>query len=178
MKNEKKEIPYYWYEGVKGVIFNNLFVLKGGYKMSCCICDMETISVIAKGFTSYGYIGNIYACYQANDFVQPKCSIWDKTPLRQAIGQSLLNQNYRAFNYRYNEDNKPPKFVYTDIEINEGLLYGCISCYEYQACETEDYYKSNVHYSLVNLQHVIVKRLLEKVGQEAPYGYNGYNMFV
>lgn len=143
--------------------------------MSCYVCDMGTISVIVKGFIKYGYSGRV-AQYFADDYIEPAQGIYDIQALRQAIGQSLLNQNYNSVNCRYNEDTKPLKFQYIDVEINEGLVYGCMRCYEYQARETEDYYNSNIHFSLVKLQHVLVKRLLEKVGQEAPYGYNGHNM--
>lgn len=144
--------------------------------MSCFICDMETISVIVKGFIKYGYTGRI-AQYCADDYTEPAQGIYDIQALRQAIGQSLLNQNYNSVNCRYNEDTKPLKFQYIDVEINEGILYGCIHCYEYQSCETEDYYNSDIHFSLERLQNVIMERLLREAGQEAPYGYNSYNMF-
>ena len=141
--------------------------------MSCYICDMETISVIVKGFIQYGYIGR-HAQYCADDFTEP--DILNREALRQAIGQSLLNQNYKSVNCRYNEDNKPPKFQYVDVDINEGLVYGCLHCYEYQACVTDDYFTSDIYYSLNSLENVITERLLRQVGQEAPYGYDGHNM--
>lgn len=143
--------------------------------MSCYVCDMETISVIVKGFVQYGYIGH-HAQYCADDFTKPAQGIFDIQALRQAIGQSLLNQNYKSVNCRYDEDNKPPKFQYVDVKINEGLVYGCMRCYEYQAHETDDYFTSDVHYSLNRLENVITERLLRQVGQEAPWGYV-YNMF-
>ena len=144
--------------------------------MSCFICNVETISVIVKGFTDLCYNGR-HAQYRADDYADLKQSIIsDLQIMRDAIGQSLLNQNYNSVNCRYAEDTKPPKFQYVDIDINEGILYGCIKCYEYQACESDDYFKSKIHFSLVRLQELIIKRLLKKAGQESPYGYNGYNM--
>jgi len=88
--------------------------------VSAYIVNDETISVIVKGFVEYD------VDYTADDYRPDRCS----------IGQSLLNQNYKSVNYRYNESTKPHSFQYTNININEGMLLGCIDCYEYQACET------------------------------------------
>lgn len=141
--------------------------------MSGSICDVNTISVIVKAFTSPFY--SRYAHYRADDYADFQYSA-NSQAMRNAIGQSLLNQNCNSVNCRYEEDNKPPKFQYIDVEINEGLLYGCIRYYENQASDTENYYNSKIHFSLVRLQEIALERLLKKAGQKAPFGYNGHNI--
>jgi hypothetical protein len=57
------------------------------------------------------------------------------------IGQILLNENYRSVNSRYTGNDTAPAYKFkrlihsnTPVEI----LKAC-SCYDYQACETDDY---------------------------------------
>nr|DAQ07360.1 MAG TPA: hypothetical protein [Caudoviricetes sp.] len=96
----------------------------------------------------------------------------------QKVGQILLNQNYRSVNYRYNEDAKPHKFQMTykfddkgyrdDFALGE--RFGCVKCYEYQACETPDYEKSEIHRVLAYLKDDIAEKMIEKLGQEMTWG--------
>ena len=57
-----------------------------------------------------------------------------------AVGQLLLDENYRSVNYRYSENNPAPRFfyrtlrAYTPVEI----IKACDS-YRYQSCETDDW---------------------------------------
>lgn len=126
--------------------------------MSAYIVNDETISVIAKGFVEYG-VG-----YTAEDYHSERKDKFHN------IGQSLLNQNYKSVNYRYKESTKPRSFQYTNIDINEGMLFGCINCYEYQACETPNFYKSDIYGSLVCLKRAILEKLIKEKGQEIPWG--------
>ena len=57
--------------------------------MSCYVVDYETISVIVKGFEMYG------VDYEAENYVRPIQIIIALNELRNAIGQSLLDQNYK-----------------------------------------------------------------------------------
>lgn len=57
------------------------------------------------------------------------------------IGQMLLDQNYRSVNFRYNESETAPKYVfrhYTRAMSPVQIIKAC-NCYDYQACETDDY---------------------------------------
>lgn len=123
--------------------------------MSAYIVNDETISVITKGFVEYD------VDYTAEDYRPDRCS----------IGQSLLNQNYKSVNYRYRESEYPHDFHYTDLDINEGMLLGCIDCYEYQACETPDFFNSPIHTCLLRLKQAILEKLIKEKGQEIPWGY-------
>ena len=68
------------------------------------------------------------------------------------------------------------KFEYKNIEVNQGMILGCIECYEYQACETDGYFNSAIHWSLVNLKEAMLKRYIKNDGYEIPYGYDGHDM--
>ncbi len=138
--------------------------------MSCNIVSNETISVLAKAFVDYG------VDYRADNYHPQKTIIIMMNTLRQEIGQSLLEQNYKSYNYRYREENSVPVFNYTDLEIDEGLVYGCIRDFCYQASENPDWEHSDCYYSLKDLQEQLLKRLLKKAGQKAPYGYGGFDL--
>ena len=137
--------------------------------MSAYIVSDETVSVIVKAFEVYkvNYIGEGY-----NEF---KIDNLDKK--RQAIGQSLLNQNYKSVNYRYREYDEPHKFRFTDInlmvngKLDKGLIVGCIDCYNYQACETEDYWQSHIYHSLRWLKDKILDQYIKQDGFEKSWGY-------
>lgn len=133
--------------------------------MSAYIVDNKTISAIAKGFEVYGVI------YEAEDYINPMQVIYNAKGILNGIGQSLLNQNYKSVNYRYSENTKTPKFEYEDVEINEGILLGCIECYEYQACETSDYFESDIHESLSRLKNAMLQKMIKAKGQQIPWGY-------
>ena len=138
--------------------------------MSAYIVDNKTISAIAKAFVDY------QVTFNADGYIRPIQIIVNLNELRQGIGQSLLNQNYASVNYRYNEDTEVPKFEYEDVEIDEGIVYGCIRCYEYQACETQGYYYSWLHTSLAELEREILERLIRAKGLAAPWGYDGHDI--
>ena len=98
----------------------------------------------------------------------------DLDKVRNRIGQSLLNQNYRSVNYRYDENNEIPEYKYEDVEINLATVFGCIKCYEYQACETKDFYTTELYKSLLRLIDTIARRAITTLGMKIPYGYNNY----
>ena len=135
--------------------------------MSAYIVNMETISVIADAFSKYGI------AYKGEYYEPPACAwLIDIDDERRRIGQSLLCQNYASVNYRYSEDESAPDFEYKEVEWDFGTLLGCIQCYEYQACETPDYYESEIHKSLDEMKKDMLPRIIEGVlHQEIPWGY-------
>jgi hypothetical protein len=138
--------------------------------MSAYIVNMETISVLAKAFVQY------HVAFTAEGYEKPIQIIINYRELYDGIGQALLDQNYRSVNARYDEDTKTPKFRYANVEIDEGMVYGCICCYDYQACETEDYFESDLYRSLQRLKNKLLERLLSRKGLKAPWGYGGHNI--
>ena len=137
--------------------------------MSAFIVSDDTISVLARAFVDY------QVPFHDGTYNEPRMIIFKDEELKR-IGQSLVNQNYRSVNFRYQEEQEPSEFVPTEVEFDEGTVYGCIACYEYQACETADYYESEIHNSLVRLQKSLLERLLRKCEMKAPYGYHGFDM--
>lgn len=132
--------------------------------MSAYVVNDETITVIAGGLVEYGIEcrGVQFDTMQlifVNERIKP-------------IGQWLLDQNYRSVNYRYREENEVPEFDPVRVgSVDAGTLLGCIECYEYQACETDDYETSEIHLALVRLKDAMLKRFIQVQGYEIPWGY-------
>jgi hypothetical protein len=139
--------------------------------MSCFICNNETITVIAKAFVDYGVPFHGLPPKSDIDII-----LVDINKEVKSIGQALLEQNYASVNARYNEDTKTPEFTPSYIEYNEGTVMGCIECYEYQACETDDWDDCWVRRNLSHLKDAIIRRMCRKLGYEVPYGYGGHNI--
>lgn len=94
---------------------------------------INTLITSALFASRYGYNfgvvhNNQYKTYHFND--------------TDILGQILVNQNYKSVNYRYDENEIPYKyhFKYTEAEAIQ-ILKAC-DCYDYQSCETEDYYST------------------------------------
>ena len=133
--------------------------------MSAYIVSNETISALVRGFEIYN------TRLLADDYIQNTSWIIDLNEERQKMGQALLNLNTKSVNYRYNEDEPAPKFEFKDVEVNPCIIYGCIQCYNYQTCELDDYYQSQVYKSLQDLKENMLKRVVEDQYGEYPWGY-------
>ena len=133
--------------------------------MSAYIVNDKTVSVIVKAFEIYNITHYSNDC---NEFIEKK---------RQAIGQRLVDQNYRSVNYRYIDQMTSHKFAFTDInlmvngKLDTGLIVGCIDCYNYQACETDDYWQSHIYHSLRWLKDTILNQYIKQDGFEKSWGY-------
>ncbi len=134
--------------------------------MSCYVVNNKTISAIVDGILNYN------VDYRADNYNAPVQVIIDLQKLRNAIGQSLLDQNWDSVNYRYCMHDVAPKFEYERVEVNPGIILGCVQCYEYQAGETKRYLESALHFSLQELVNKMLERYIEKDGFEIPWGYN------
>ena len=140
--------------------------------MSAYIVDNKTISAIVKGIEQYN------VDYRAENYTAPVQIIINLQQMRNAIGQSLLDQNYKSVNYRYGEDTITPKFTFEDekntVAFNDGIpgiILGCIKCYNYQTCETSDYFTSDLYYSLQELKTAMLERYIANEGFDIPWGY-------
>lgn len=138
--------------------------------MSAYVVDNKTISALAKAFEQYE------VRYEAENYVDTNPfktnAFVDLGALRHDIGQSLLDQNYKSVNYRYSEDTPTPPFTFEDVDIDEGVVYGCIRCYNYQACETDDYFDSYIFKSLEQLKAKMLERLIRRCGMSTDgWGY-------
>ena len=135
--------------------------------MSAYVVNDETISVLVDAFERFTDRDREYDFY-------PKEKGWliDLNKERQAMGQALLDYNYKSVNYRYNENEKPRKFVYRCLEDSYKLniIIGCIHCYNYQACEPDDYYESIIYKNLQRLKEIMLDRICQRDG-EMTWGY-------
>lgn len=140
--------------------------------MSCFICDDETISALVKGFNAYGVL------FAKDDFRSDSMR-YSRYKKFKLMGQFLLEENIKAYNQRYGgqlEGHERMDFNFMDVSINEGIVYGCIRCYNYQLLELPGWESSDICFSLERLQSKVVRRLIDKCGQEEFWGYpNEFN---
>ena len=94
----------------------------------------------------------------------------DVKEMRNAIGQSLLDANYDSVNYRYDENRKAPTYVYSEDALYESCkngtyladVYSAIQEYNYQACETENYFESDLYQTLQDVKEGMQVLLLKQ----------------
>lgn len=62
----------------------------------------------------------------------------------QKLAEILKAENVRSLNYRYTEQEEaePIQFRLTNTYFTPVQILGAANCYEYQACECPDYFKS------------------------------------
>ena len=101
--------------------------------MSCFIVSNAHINALTHAYTRYDVR-----------------SVWYERQPRylseQQVGDILLTQNVRSYNERYGE-NAAETFVWNSFQRDftpAEILKAC-ACYDYQACETDDYYATLAH---------------------------------
>lgn len=120
--------------------------------MSAYIVSDETITAIVMG--ALEFLGNDYE-------IDP----W-------GFGQMLVDENYRSVNCRYSEDTKPHKYVWKELKKWDlGICAGCIDCYCYQSCETNDWPHTEASIMMETLRRAMLEKLLEQQGYEITWGY-------
>ena len=148
--------------------------------MSCYVVDKKVIDLMvswifdhndykAENYSYNGYYGGI---------------LLDVNEMRNAIGQSLLDANYDSVNYRYDEDKKAPTYEYSEDAMKESLknktyeadVYSAIQEYNYQACETDNYFESDLYHTLQNVKEGMLVGLLKRVCPNADgWGFDFYD---
>jgi len=94
---------------------------------------------------------------------------WNNQPhyfngTRGAIGQILVNENYRSVNARYDEQAQAPEFEY-DSSSRRGDIYSAVQiikacqCYAYQACETDDWESTEAYAIIETIKAEAIHRL-------------------
>ena len=135
--------------------------------MSCFICNDETLSAISKTFIDYR------VSFSFKNF-NTDYDLHDRQTRMKIIGQILLNENIKAYKCRYGrcfKDIEKGIFKLKDVAIDEGIVFGCLRCYNYQTSELPDWESNDVYKSLLRLQVKIAERLIYKCCQEMPWGY-------
>lgn len=86
-----------------------------------------------------------------------------------ALGQILVNENYRSTNYRYDEDNTPHSFVYSRYTVPATTALRHLSRIEYQLCEPEDWETTPAFRLCARLRKNMVSQLLLELGAESAW---------
>ena len=134
--------------------------------MSCYVVDKKVIDLMV----SWIFDHNDYKAenYSYNGYGG---ILFDVSEMRNAIGQSLLDANYDSVNYRYDENRKAPTYEYSEDALRESCkngtyqadVYSAIQEYNYQACETENYFESELYHSLQDVKEGMLVGLLKRV---------------
>ena len=127
--------------------------------MSAYLVSDETINVIAWGLFNYGVeLKNVRPAIFVNDTIEE-------------MGKVLLKQNYESLGARYGDDTTPHEYHFErPKKFNEGILLGCVQCYIYQACETPDFFESDIYKALKRLKDAMLTKMIEAKGLEIPWG--------
>lgn len=134
--------------------------------MSCYVVDKKVIDLMVS------WIMNHNIEYKAENYHYEGYMgiLFDVNEMSNAIGQSLLDANYDSVNYRYDEDKKAPTYEYSPDacldsvanETYEADVYSAIQEYNYQACETENYFESELYHSLQDAKESMLVGLLRQ----------------
>ena len=136
--------------------------------MSAYIVDDKVIDILTKAIIENGidsdYVSEIGYNSLAMVLVNERYDY---------LGQLLVNQNYDSVNYRYDENDKPPVYHFTDRDIDNGLIYSAIHEYNYQSCETYDYNSTIVNKMLKDLEN---KMLIKYIRNDTNATKNGWGL--
>lgn len=137
--------------------------------MSTYIVNRDTINAIVKGLEMYR-VDLIVPHYET---YMPDMSIDE---IRNMRGQLLIKQNYDAANARYPEKviDDIPDYEYSDVDINDGVLVGCINCYIYQVGDAPDFFQSDIYFALGRIKSKILAKLIAEKGLPMPWGYEEF----
>ncbi len=144
--------------------------------MSCYVVDKKVIDLMV----SWIFDHNDYKAenYHYDGYMG---ILFDVKEMRNAIGQSLLDTNYDSVNYRYDENRKAPTYEYSEDALRESCkngtyladVYSAIQEYNYQACETENYFESELYHSLQDVKESMLVLLLKQQCPKADgWGFN------
>lgn len=81
-----------------------------------------------------------------------------------ALGQLLVDENYRSVNSRYDEDRTPHTFVYSRYTVPTVAALQHLACIEYQLCETKGWETTLAFRLCARLRKKMVDRLLLEIG--------------
>lgn len=131
--------------------------------MSCYVVSDNSINALVDGFERYGVsLETDYKGY---------CGVlFEHDKVLNAIGQKLLDMNYASVNRRYDENTEPREYIYKSIGTNDGDILGCINEYEYNTCEVEDYYCTDIHVALMKIKEKMLERYINEAGYKIGYG--------
>lgn len=119
--------------------------------MSACIVEDAQIDLIVAGAI-------------AHDIVFDRKTFGENEMSPEALGQLLVDANYKSVNYRYGEATEPHKYVFRGIENashNRWNILTAIDGYSYQACEPSDWASSSAKYYVDQIYKRVIQSFPE-----------------
>jgi hypothetical protein len=88
---------------------------------------------------------------------------------KQALAELLYNENWRSLRTRYNDPETGPGITYRPRPLLDAItILKLCDCYDYQACETEDYDTTRAAKAINFIRHKAIRALPGY--EEAPWG--------
>ncbi len=131
--------------------------------MSAFLCSNTHINTLASAAENCIYIRSTLESWRAGTGKKPVCE--DVIRWRQslsdlaAIGHILHNENVRSVNGRYHEFNEYPYKSRRLYPCDAVILIKAIQCYNYQACESDDWESTTAHEITKNLMSHAISKL-------------------
>lgn len=143
--------------------------------MSAYIVSTDTINLLVSACTRYGvdlYIPR--TCVNVPEGMTRDNSHNART-YYTTFGQILLDENYRSVNARYRQNDPAPRYTHQSVDLDWAsagqpiahIILGSLRCYDYQACEANDYEQSLAKQIVERLQSAVIRSLTE----DAPWGW-------
>lgn len=87
------------------------------------------------------------------------------------VGTILWAENHRSVNYRYDESEPTPPYVYTlpPVRWTPGQVLRLLECYDYQACESPDWKTTPAYQLTTTLREALANEGVAK-STDAPWG--------
>lgn len=127
--------------------------------MSAFLVDPEHIHVLVHAGLSRKYVGIPFTWYYRDANNQEHYErLNDATADR--VGQMLLDANAASVNHRYDEDElyvysyRAPQYTWSPVEVLKA-----IHCYQYQACEPDDWKSSEANAFCDYLTHHVINKM-------------------
>lgn len=122
--------------------------------MSAYICEPKTFDrIVTYVFTNKEYFGWLIREYGD----------------AQNLGQTLVNENYRSVNARYNETDTPFEYAYTYTPEPLMQVLSSVDCLNYQSCETDDWNQTKAYEILDHIKDSILRKLIKQTGKQKEY---------
>ena len=130
--------------------------------MSCYIIEIKDMKKIVLAFRQFAAAQHTSGVRIPGD---EEYSDITEIGTMNRVGQILVDQNCRSYNYRYGEETEPEAFEIT----GKDLMYGkrltpvetlkALASYDYQSCETPDYYETNAFKLADLIRHYAIEAL-------------------
>lgn len=130
--------------------------------MSCYVIDKKDMKKIVLAFRKFAAAQHTYKVRITGD---EDYSDLSEIETMSRVGQILVDQNYRSYNYRYKEKTEPEVFEIT----GQDLMYAqrltpvetlkALASYDYQAGETPDYRETAACKLVEIMRHFAIESL-------------------